>query len=384
MRQLWRAQSGSLLGDDRTRIERHLDSDDHPVNDLAAVRRGNSGPVAQFEAKPGEHVGTIKRHLIDCDVSEHPRRSNQRSRMFLRATNCGQRAACDHVVIEQGFEEVCITATPGGEVLPYDHDRVHAQRMRALLSQCADMAQPSRLVARDRPDFRGMEEIDDSSSMPYVSPALTIRGTAPLNTDRFFAGEYRDVDDRFVGSYRVFSPTGERWHDEPTIAVTEVLDRDGALFMRILRRPRHVRSVLVGNNTCRGQYLVVDTEDFAVATLWPRFFLNGNRLRVRVDFGDNRGGELKEEPVRHEHGERIFDVQAFDPLSLVGTIRWRFPSKHTKRATGDDEPQHQDIHVQHEPGTTPAWRCTTLALATCLAQFGITSAVVSDGSPTTF
>src|SRR5436190_8129339 len=220
-------------------------------------------------------------------------------------------------------------------------------------------------TTKNRPESASMVDVSIArDSGLYSSPSLRIRGTAPAPLNPFLSCDYYDVDDELAGSYVVAAPSRKRWNGEPAIAVTDIFDRDGILFMRIVRRPFRVWSTRGRSTAGRGHYVITDPDNSEVGVLVPHARLDLIRLRVDLDIEGFGHGRLKEAAIRHERGARIFRVFA-DPDVALATIR----------APG------AEITVEHEPETPAAWRCTVLALATCLPQFGVGSVLDVGGGP---
>jgi hypothetical protein len=196
----------------------------------------------------------------------------------------------------------------------------------------------------------------------YRSQFLRIRATAPIRGNPFAEGVYYDIDDRPVGSYVVTSPPGKRWNGEPTVAVTDIFDTDQVLFMRILHRRWSLWSARRTRGQRRDCYVMVDGDDTEIGVFTPRvpvYF----PLRVDVTITSFGRGHLAF--VRDDPGQRVFRLRA-DQGVLLATI---FVPRGALVWPGEE------ISIEHESEAPAAWRCTTLALATCLPQFGVGSAV---------
>jgi len=200
----------------------------------------------------------------------------------------------------------------------------------------------------------------------HSSRVLTIRGTAPRIPNPFFAGQYYDPEDRPVGSYIMAAPPRKRWNGEPTISVTDILDNDSDLFMRILRRPFRPWSGLGRRQPHRGQYVIADPDETPVGVLRRRLLLKSDRLDVRADIEGWGIGRIEEDD--RTGSDRVFRVR--DERSVaVATVTARFEGQFSVHL--------REISIEHTPDARAAWRCTTLALATCLPQFGINTYVGS-------
>ena len=206
-----------------------------------------------------------------------------------------------------------------------------------------------------------MDGIDKGMPRLYRSESLTIRGMGHSVVELLVAGEYHDPYGLRVGAFTVTAPPRNRWNRRPAIAVTEITDGDGITFMLVRREPFRL------GRSLGGRYVLADVDGAELGALRPRTSFNVAALRVRVTIPGYGSGQLRESR-RRARRVRTFAVRESSSARTVGTIE-----AHAE----PDAPF--EISVVHSADSPPPWRCATLALATCLPQFGV-GIFVSAGS----
>jgi hypothetical protein len=199
-----------------------------------------------------------------------------------------------------------------------------------------------------------VDGIDAGMPRLYRSESLQIRGVGGSLTALLAEGEYHDPYGLRVGRFGVTAPPRNRWRGRRAIAVTEITDGDGITFM-LIRRNRGER------------YVLTDVDGTEVGVLRPRPSFNVVRLRVHVTIPGHGSGTLRESR-RRAGGVRTFAVRLRPDKRPVGSIEAR---------PGRDGPA--EISLVHADDSPPPWRCATLALATCLPQFGVGVGAIPTG-----
>jgi hypothetical protein len=207
-----------------------------------------------------------------------------------------------------------------------------------------------------------VEGIDAGMPRLYRSESLKIRGAGGTLMSLLAAGEYHDPYGLRVGRFTVTAPPRNRWQGRRAIAVTEIADGDGLTFMLVRREPFQI-----GRNR-GGRYVLTDVDGTEVGMLRPRPSFSIVPLHVKVSMPGHGTGELRESG-RRARGVRTFEVRVRSDKRPVGTIDAR---------QGPDDPA--EISLVHAADSPPPWRCATLALATCLPQFGVGVAGIPSGS----
>ena len=182
--------------------------------------------------------------------------------------------------------------------------------------------------------------IDAGSPRLYRATSLRVSPHEGAAINFVSRGEYHDEHGLRVGRYSVVRTRDGHWGDRAAKSVTEIRDGDGGIFMIIVNDRR--------------DYVVADPDRTELATLRPRSQALGRRLVVGVTNTRGEEGELRERH-RQRRGSRVHDVRFHDVAAA--TITGQF-----------DGNALSEITLAHETGASPAQRCISLALATCLPQ----------------
>jgi hypothetical protein len=188
-----------------------------------------------------------------------------------------------------------------------------------------------------------MDPVDAGYPRLYRAASLAIRPHADSAINFVTSGDYHDEHGLRVGRYAVVKTRDGPWGDRAAKSRTEVRDGDGGLFMIIVNDRR--------------EYVLADPDGTELATLRPHPQMLGRRLVVSVTRARGNEGQLRARR-RQGRGTRVHDVQFSD--TVAATITGHYVGNGLAKITLD-----------HEADATPAQRCISLALATCLPRMNL-------------
>jgi hypothetical protein len=233
-----------------------------------------------------------------------------------------------------------------------------------------------------------IDEVDPAVQLLYrVSPLRILGSDRLLTLTSFLAGEFVDVEGASIGSFAV-SAARRDGRGDAAVAVTEIRDQDGFPVIRVVRRPLRPWRALGGRRLVGGQFVLTDAEDVLLGEFWFPALLTVTQLRASIGLGEYGSGQLHETNRRDARrtGSREFTLRAAGIAAPVARIVYPLRQGEAPDEADGELPGRtafrgaQGIELQCHSDAPPAWRCTALALATCLPQVGVNVGVLVPGA----